>query len=444
MHVASEAAWRGDQLTVEIHLRQLRACAIEAIKLRNDLAASSAEAGSTSATSPNPQSSGAPNGMQKIGCRGLSTRRPESRSRTKRRSPRWRSSTPLTLPTGAARSGMARAGPRPRCRSRRYLATEAPANRSLPFSSRWRSRRAQMGWADRPQRGGRPFVSAEDAIEELHRRLAAIIRTQRAVIGPDGLKSLDLLPLAGHDAILAAPKTNGGVLGETRLFEALEAEVDNLRPALLILDTLADLFGGDEIKRPHARQLIGMLRGLAIRYRLTILLLSHPSLSGMSSGADTSGSTAWSNSVRSRLYLESPKGADEDAGDDDRRILTTKKANYGRAGGSVALRWENGVFVPDRVSSAEQMYANVADESLFLEILAAFDRAGRPVSEKPSSTYAPHLFAGDPKAKGVSKKRLEAAMQRMFSSNRLHVETSGPPSKPRGRIVVGPAPEPAQ
>ena len=258
-----------------------------------------------------------------------------------------------------------------------------------------------MGWADRPSKDGALFVSAEDAIEELHRRLAAIIRTQRAVIGPDGLKSLDLLPLAGHDAILAAPKTNGGVLGETRLFEALEAEVDNLRPALLILDTLADLFGGDEIKRPHARQLIGMLRGLAIRYRLTILLLSHPSLSGMSSGADTSGSTAWSNSVRSRLYLESPKGADEDAGDDDRRILTTKKANYGRAGGSVALRWENGVFVPDRVSSAEQMYANVADESLFLEILAAFDRAGRPVSEKPSSTYAPHLFAGDPKAKGV-------------------------------------------
>ena len=153
----------------------------------------------------------------------------------------------------------------------------------------------------------------------------------------DELESLDILPLAGRDAVLATPRDS--ILKETALFRKplLEAKLDELRPDLLILDTLADLFGGDEIKRPQARQFIGMLRGLAIKYGVTILLLSHPSLTGMTSGTGTSGSTAWSNSVRSRLYFERPKGSERDD-NDDRRILTTKKANYGRAGGEVVLR----------------------------------------------------------------------------------------------------------
>ena len=96
---------------------------------------------------------------------------------------------------------------------------------------------------------------------------------------------------------------------------AIRSEIEKRRPSLLILDTLADLFGGDEIKRPHSRQFIGLLRGLAIEFRLTIDLLSHPSQSGMASGAGASGSTAWSNSVRSRLYLErrSASGGDGEA-----------------------------------------------------------------------------------------------------------------------------------
>ena len=71
-----------------------------------------------------------------------------------------------------------------------------------------------------------------------------------------------------------------------------------------------------------------------------------------------------------------------------------------------------------------------------LEILAAFERAGRNVSDMPSSAYAPTIFSGDSKAKGVSKKRLEEAMKRLFSADRIHVEVSEPPSKQRRRIVA--------
>ena len=153
-----------------------------------------------------------------------------------------------------------------------------------------------------PSQGRALFVSAEDDIEELHRRTANIVRAQRLEIA--SLNNLEFLPLAGRDAILAAPQRRDGPLSETPLFKAIRNEIKERRPSLLILDTLADLFGGDEIKRPHARQFISLLRGLAIEFRLTIVLLSHPSQSGMASRAGTSGSTAWSNSVRSRLYLE--------------------------------------------------------------------------------------------------------------------------------------------
>src|SRR6202008_3520491 len=118
--------------------------------------------------------------------------------------------------------------------------------------------------------------------------------------------------------------------------------VEDLGPALVVYDTLADLFAGNENSRPQARQFVQMLRGLALRTRSPALLLSHPSLTGLSSGTGTSGSTAWSNSARSRLYLEY-----QNEGDPDVRILKTMKSNYARIGAEIRLRWHNGIFVPD-------------------------------------------------------------------------------------------------
>ena len=114
----------------------------------------------------------------------------------------------------------------------------------------------------------------------------------------------------------------------------------------MILDTLADLHSGQENDRTVARQFIGLLRGLAIRYDTTVVLLAHPSLTGMSTGSGLSGSTAWNASVRSRLYLERVEdGTDEPNA--NRRRLVVKKANYGPVGSEISLTWQDGVFVAD-------------------------------------------------------------------------------------------------
>ena len=64
------------------------------------------------------------------------------------------------------------------------------------------------------------------------------------------------------------------------------------------------MYPANENDRAKVRQFVGILRGLALRQRCAVMLLGHPSLTGLNTGTGTSGSTAWNNSVRSRLYLE--------------------------------------------------------------------------------------------------------------------------------------------
>src|SRR5690606_36484148 len=103
---------------------------------------------------------------------------------------------------------------------------------------------------------------------------------------------------------------------------------------------------GNENDRAQARQFIGMLHGLAIRHDCAVVLLAHPSLSGIQNGTGMSGSTGWHTSVRSRLYLERVYQGDDEPYPDD-PLLRTMKANYGPTGAEIALTWRNGVFVAD-------------------------------------------------------------------------------------------------
>lgn len=108
-------------------------------------------------------------------------------------------------------------------------------------------------------------------------------------------------------------------------------------PALNVIDTLADVYPANENDEAKIRQFVGILRSLAIKRKCAVLLLGNPSLTGCNSGTGMSGSTAWDNSVWSRLYLSriSDNGFEPDA---DARVLSTKKANYERAGGAINLK----------------------------------------------------------------------------------------------------------
>ena len=290
-------------------------------------------------------------------------------------------------------------------------------------------------WAGkRVEAGHTIFYTAEDGRRETHIRSVDVAHW--AQVGLADLPNVEIIPIESGDALLAIPAGRGGKLKTTARLAQLEAKLQENPGSLLILDTLADVFGGDENIRSQARQFIGILRGLCVRHQATVLLLSHPSVAGMASGSGLSGSTAWNNSVRSRLYFEVVKGDGGDEVDPDLRVLRTKKANYGPLGEGIRLRWRAGAFVPDNGKDSFAMMASQAKaDRVFLDLLRAYDDEGRHVSASPSANYAPSVFAKDPRAEGVSKKSFCDAMNRLFDARRIRVEEFGRASRRITRIV---------
>ena len=279
------------------------------------------------------------------------------------------------------------------------------------------------------------FLTAEDDLDELHRRLDAILAETGTLF--EEVPDFRLVPLVGEDAVLGTFDPRSNTVKPTALFEAVQEHVRATKPVLVVLDTLSDLFGGDENQRTQARQFIGLLRGLAVQHKLALVLLSHPSLSGMSSGSGMSGSTAWNNSVRSRLYFERVKGDDGSEADPDARVLRVMKANYAQKGAETRVRWQAGVFVntEGRKSSFSAVEAQDRAERVFLDLLDAYTFEGRPVSPTPSITFAPTVFSRDPRSAGVTKAALTKAMNNLFAGKAIKIEEHGPASRRYRKLV---------
>src|SRR5262249_38771544 len=154
-----------------------------------------------------------------------------------------------------------------------------------------------------PQQGPGLFLTAEEEDNEIRHRLEAVaesLGTTRVRLIANGLK---VLSYAGRDAILAEPDRNG-IIRPTPRFARLREEILRLKPRLIGFDAAADVFAGNEINRAQTRQFITMLRGLAIDTDSAVILVAHPSLQGITSDSGLSGSTAWHNSVRARMYFK--------------------------------------------------------------------------------------------------------------------------------------------
>lgn len=284
-----------------------------------------------------------------------------------------------------------------------------------------------------PSAGKTLFLSCEDDAEELHRRLDAIRVHYGATF--DDMTNLQLVDLVGENAVLGEIGRTG-IIKATAIYEAMLEAIERSQPDLVVIDALADAFAGDENNRGQARQFIGLLKRPARMYGCAFLCLAHPSLYGMSAGTGTSGSTAWNNSVRSRLYFESAKASDGTDPDPDLRTLSVQKANYGPKGHPITVRWTAGAYVLEEgVSSLDRMALKLKAEATFLDLLRQFNAQGQNVSPSRSSTYAPKTFAKHPKAAGISSRHLEVAMQELLDQKTIRIETFGPPSKMHKRLV---------
>ena len=291
---------------------------------------------------------------------------------------------------------------------------------------------AGLPWFGRDIRSGAAlYLSCEDDRDEVHFRLQQIKAHEPSA----DLSRLHIVCLAGQDAILAKP-SNGRMQG-TKLFGVIETAIEKHSVRLLVLDSAADVFGGNEIDRGQTRSFIQLLRGLAIRRNCAVILLAHPSVDAMKTGRGYSGTTHWNNGVRSRLYLIRATAEDDSEPDPDLRILELAKANRGRVGQKIFMRWHEGAFVLDGMGEdgLQKLNRDLKIEQTFLELLDLYRTQDRHVSPSPSRTYAPTMFSKDPAANGIGPKAFERAMNILLTADKIKIETDGPPSKRRQHLA---------
>jgi len=254
----------------------------------------------------------------------------------------------------------------------------------------------------------------EDDADEVHRRLvdvSAAADVEIATLGGFSFccpPAVDVSLFSEHDAIAAQRWRS--------LLERLMRMQP--RPVVIVIDAAADVFDANESDRAKVRRFLRMLRGLALELDAAVVLISHPSRAGLAARDLLSGSTAWGNSVRSRLTFDAPKRALPDL-----RELQRVKGNYAARGeGSIMLRWDAGAFVVEgRLDAIAQQARAAQADRVFMALFAKMTDEGQVLRHSPGPHYAPKLMAERDEAERLTAAEFRAAMNRCLGSNRVEI-----------------------
>ena len=234
------------------------------------------------------------------------------------------------------------------------------------------------------------FVSLEDGIGIIRHRLAGICRAW--LIDPTQLQGkLTIVDGTDNPVLFSAEGKDHGSITSTYAELHLLVKAENA--GLVLIDNASDAFAGDEIQRKQVRAFIRSIKAIAKATDAAVLLLSHVD-KGTSrarkaeGGEGYSGSTAWHNSVRSRLFLTR----------DEQGLLTLEhqKSNLGKLREPLTLAWVDGglpqVIGQSGFNGTQQQGRADDDKAIaMLRLMAEFESRGQYCS--PVATARNNVFA---------------------------------------------------
>lgn len=187
------------------------------------------------------------------------------------------------------------------------------------------------------------YLSCEDRSRVLHWRLWRISRYLGLSL--DALDGhLDVLDLVGRDTVLWERDPQTGIT-LTAAYAALHRRLIDSGTEVLLVDGVADTYGGNENSRTEVKRYVNALVSLLDPDRGAVVLIGHTNkLTAKSATAEGySGSTGWHNSVRARWYLYPETQQDEDGtlAETGELSLDLQKSNLGRADQSMTFAWDN-------------------------------------------------------------------------------------------------------
>ncbi|MEI8168830.1 MAG: AAA family ATPase [Rhodoferax sp.] len=280
------------------------------------------------------------------------------------------------------------------------------------------------------------FVSLEDGVNIVRHRLASICKAW--LIDPELLRGgLHIVDGTEHPELFSAETRGSG--DTTASYLELRKIVQFEHIGLVLIDNASDAFGGDEIQRLQVR---AFMRSLAVVARLTdcaVLLLAH--VDKMTSrnkkaegGEGYSGSTAWHNSARSRMFLT--------RGDNGLLTLEHQKSNLGRMREPLTLEWLDGSFpqvVADGGFGASPQQGRADDDraAALLRLIAEFAGRGQYCSPALTSRNNVHALLKSEPAFQKLKLRLDDTKRVVTQCQRAKwiepIDYRGPDRKPHQR-----------
>jgi RecA-family ATPase len=275
----------------------------------------------------------------------------------------------------------------------------------------------------------------EDDEDELHRRLANINHQLYGCQFTD-LGAMRYVPRLGDNNLLMVPHPKWKHMVPTKFFEQVCDEARTSGAQLIVIDTVADTFGGNQNDAGQVRQYVqyGLARLARTLGDTAVLACAHPSRAGINAGSGESGSVQWDAVFRSRHYLQAPTKGDGDLVDPDARVLTRKKANYAAREETVELRWHDGVI--SRASETMTEGERASAETVFLTILEKMTAEGQSVSHNTrAGNYAPKEFVKRPGRQRYQIRDFARAMQALFEMGEIRIEEYGKPSHRLQKIV---------
>jgi KaiC/GvpD/RAD55 family RecA-like ATPase len=240
------------------------------------------------------------------------------------------------------------------------------------------------------------FYSAEDDEEQLLRLLSRICDALQ--VDPQKLaERLTVIDASSSQTILFAEAflAKGVRLGApTDAYDRLKEQIDAAQAEVVVIDNASDVFGADENNRTHVSTFIRLLTRLIRPRNGALLLIAHvdKSAARMGSKEAYSGSTAWHNSVRSRLLLTSDN--------DGQVLLEHQKSNRGKLSAPIQLRMEDGLLLPASSSGNGQYDGASVEVGKLMQIvrlIEEYSNRGEFISTSNTAHTNPYkLLSGDP------------------------------------------------
>jgi hypothetical protein len=279
---------------------------------------------------------------------------------------------------------------------------------------------------------GKPYLGAaikplkvlmwlcEDNRDEVW-RLQAAINTHFGLTMADLKDKLYVVPRQGRDNTLLEQPFGKPTF--TPLLEELREQVNDHKIDVLVLDNLAQLFGGNENDRHQATYFVNGIAGLVRNRPFCPVMLGHVA---RAQGSEYSGSAAWENAVRMRWYLgptlPDQKVEADDAPDPEIVYLARRKANYSNKDWR-RLRFRNGLWLPDEGAPGvrfDQGFRNDVAEAVVLTGFKRLLAAGiNPTDKANAGDYLPKQMVQKGFAQNHTSKELALAMNRLMGDGRF-------------------------